>query len=128
MSAETDRLAEGETEKEGERVRLDWGETASQPVAPYRGGEVLFNDRLSRDGKFTCLHPLPPPFTTSLYDSHRRRRRRRRRRCTVNCLVAADISLPLNSPPVSRKGGGKTETVLLPPESTATRFDDRLLG
>lgn len=53
MSRWTDREAEGERE----RVRLDWGETASQPWPRIAG--VLFNDRLSRDGNLPACAPSP---------------------------------------------------------------------
>lgn len=49
-------------------MRLDWGETASQPWPRIAG--VLFNDRLSRDGNLPArVPPLPllSAFTTSLY-------------------------------------------------------------
>lgn len=97
-------------------MRLDWVETASQPWPRIAG--VLFNDRLSRDGNLPACPPslpplyyvsLPPTLFTTAAGS-------------VNCLVAADISLPLNLP-LRASLDEKTETALQ--RARSPRFDER---
>ena len=112
--------AGGPTESHREKERESasrLGRDCVTTLAPYRGGFCLTTDYrgmgiyLLVPSHPPTLSPSPlPMFTTSLY----RPRSLRQPLHSVNCLVATDISLPLNLRiPRSVSLGNKPETALL---------------